>query len=138
MRLATRQRGSAAGRVWARGRVARLLVLLALLGYQPRAVLHAAADEVHLVRPTGSSESAYRAGEPHGHAAPEHDFAPDHARNQICAFCILAGSALTPPSAATAHATTWASAASRFVCEAIRPQRPARIDHRVRAPPRGV
>ena len=138
MRQRDRHRSFAAGRIAARHRFTRLLMLLALLIYQPLGALHSAIDEKHLAGPTRSSQTTPRFGKLHDHAGHGHDSGPDHAHHEICDFCMLIGSAMPPPSAATAPAPVWGRPGSRFAVEAIRPQKPVRVGHPVRAPPRSI
>jgi hypothetical protein len=113
-------------------------MLLALLIYQPLAALHSAIDEEHLSGSTRSSQTALQAGELHDHAGHGHDSEPGHAHHEICDFCMLVGSAMPPPSAATTPVPAWECPASQVAVEAIRPQKPLRVGDPVRAPPRSV
>jgi hypothetical protein len=138
MRQPDRHRSFAAGRTAARHRFARLVMLLALLIYQPLEALHSALDEEHLSGPTRWSHAAPHFDKLHDHAGHDHDSEPNHAHHQICDFCMLVGSALPPLSAATPLVPAWERTASHFGVESIRPQRPLRVGHPVRAPPRSV
>jgi hypothetical protein len=119
-------------------RSTRLFMLLALLIYQPLGALHSAIDEEHLSGPTWSSQTTPHAGKLHDHAGHGHDSEPDHAHHEICDFCMLVGSGMPPPSAATAPPPAWEAPDSRSAVEAIRPQKPVRVGHPVRAPPRSI
>ena len=138
MRQPDRRRSFRGARTAARHRFTRLFMLLALLIYQPLAALHSATDKEHLLGPTSSSHTAHHSGKLHDHADHEHDSEPDHAHHQICDFCILAGSALAPLSAATALVPTWERPDSHFAVDSIAQQKPLLVGHPVRAPPRSV
>jgi hypothetical protein len=138
MRQPDRHRSFAAGRTAARHRFARMVMLLALLIYQPLGALHSAIDEEHLSGPTRSSHGAPHFGKLHDHAGHGHDSEPDHADHEICDFCMLVGSAMPPPSAATAPVPAWERPGIHFAVEAIRPLKPVRVGHPVRAPPRSI
>ena len=138
MRQPDRHRSFAADRTAARHRFARLVMLLALLIYQPLEALHSAIDKEHLSGPIRSSRTAPHFGKPHDHAGHGHGSEPDQAPHEICDFCMLVGSALPPPSAATAPVPAWERPTSHVAVEAITPQKPVCVGHSVRAPPRGV
>jgi Protein of unknown function (DUF2946) len=139
MRQPGGHRSFATGRMAVPHRSTRLLMLLALLIYQPLGALHSAIDEQHLSGPTRSSQTTRHAGKLHDHAGHGHDSEPDHAHHEICDFCMLVGSAMPPPSGAAAPVpATWERPASHFAVAAIRPPKPVRVGHPVRAPPRSV
>lgn len=131
-------RSFAGARTAARHRFTRMVMLLALLSYQPLAALHSATDEEHLLGATSPSWTAPHSGKLHDHVGHGHGSEPDHAHHEICDFCMLVGSAMPPPSAVTPPVPAWERPGSHFAVEAIRPLKPVRIGHPVRAPPRSV